>query len=188
MKILFLVVLWVSRFGFAGLSVGDKLPAFSLKGTDGRDHSLQEVLKEKEAVAVVFVATKCPVSNKYNERFNELAAALKKNGKVAFFPINSNDTEPMADVKSHASEHHFTFPVLKDEKHQVADLFKAERTPEVFLLNREQAVIYSGRIDDDQDGTNIKHRDLLAAVNEFTAGKPIAVKETKAFGCTIKRK
>jgi peroxiredoxin len=138
---------------------------------------------------VVFVATKCPYSNAYNERYNGLAADLKKLGKkVAFFPINSNDTESMEEVKKHAEEHKFTFPVLKDEKHAIADGFKAEKTPEAYLVGADGKVFYHGRIDDDTEGKKITRKDLLAALEEHLAGKKVTVAETKAFGCSIKRK
>ena len=96
-----------SAFAFAP---GHAAPGFKLTGTDGASYDLKEALKTNQAAVVVFVATKCPYSNAYNERYNGLAADLKKLGKkVAFFPINSNDTESMEEVKKHAEEHKFTF-------------------------------------------------------------------------------
>ena len=83
---------------------------------------------------MIFVATKCPVSNAYNGRMAEMAKEYGARG-VAFVRINRNKTEPAAEVAAHAKEHGFTFPVVKDEGNKVADLYGATHTPEVFVLS-----------------------------------------------------
>ena len=172
------------------VKVGEKAPDFNLKATDGREYGLKKALAQHEEAVIVFMATKCPYSNAYNERFNSLADQLQKQGAkgVAFLAVNSNDTEPFDDVKAHAQEKKFSFSVLKDEKHKVADAFGAERTPEAFLVGKDGTILYHGRIDDDTDGKNIQRKDVVVAVGESLSGKPVSVKETKFFGCSIKRK
>lgn len=189
MRHVILVALFVSRLSL-GLAVGEKAPDFKLKATDGNEYGLKDALAANTAAIVVFIATKCPYSNAYNERYNQLIGELKKKApkKVAFLAVNSNDTEPFDEVKKHAAERSYAFPVLKDDSHKVADLYRAEKTPEAFLVDAKGDVVYHGRIDDDTEGKNVKRRDLLAAVDDTLAGKPVSVKETKAFGCSIKRK
>ncbi len=188
MRHVIFTLLFIATSAFS-LTPGSPAPAFKLTGTDGSAYDLKEALKTNQAAIVVFVATKCPYSNAYNERYNSLAADLKKLGKkVAFFAINSNDTESMDEVKKHAEEHKFTFAVLKDDKHTIADAFKAEKTPEAYLVGADGKVFYHGRIDDDTEGKKITRKDLWAALDEHLAGKKVAVAETKAFGCSIKRK
>ena len=143
-----------------GLDLGSKAPDFSLTATDGKVYQLQKMLEGKEAIAVIFIATKCPYSNKYNSRYNELFDGAQKGGRAAILFVNSNDTEPMDEIKNHASQHGFHFPVLKDEKHKAADLFGAEKTPEAFLLDKQRNLLYHGRIDDDVEGKTIKRQDL----------------------------
>lgn len=172
-----------------GLAPGAAAPDFKLSATDGKSYDLKEALKANGAAMVVFIATKCPYSNAYNERYNQLITSLKGLAKpVAFFAINSNDTEPMADVKKHAEERKFAFPVLKDEKHATADAFGAEKTPEAFLIGTDGKVFYHGRIDDDTEGKKITRRDVLVALEEHFGGRKVSQPETKAFGCSIKRK
>lgn len=172
----------------AALGIGAAAPTFNLGATDGKTYDFSKELKGAEAAVVVFVATKCPYSNAYNKRYNELAEALKKlPKKVAFFAINSNVTEPMDDVKKHATENKFNFPVLKDEGSKIADGYTAERTPEAYVIDKTGKVVYHGRIDDDSEGTAVKRKDLFAAAEEVISGKKVSVAETKAFGCSIKR-
>ncbi len=172
------------------IGIGAEAPGFSLVGTDGKTYDLKNELKTADAAAVVFVATKCPYSNAYNERYNEFAASIRKFApkRVAFFAINSNVTEPLDEIKKHASDHKFTFAVLKDEGSKIADSFGAERTPEAFLIDKQGKVLYHGRVDDDSEGTAVKRKDLFLAAEEHLSGKKISTAETKAFGCSIKRK
>src|SRR5688572_16648214 len=83
--------------------VAATISGFKLPATDGKTYDLDAALKSNKAAAIVFVATKCPYSNAYNERYNRIAKQLS-DLKVAFLPINSNDTESMDDVKAHSKE------------------------------------------------------------------------------------
>ena len=140
-----------------------------------------------KAVAVIFIATKCPYSNAYNTRMKDLAAAYEKQG-VLFVGINSNKSEPEEEARAHAREHGHTFPIAKDPGNKVADLYDAKRTPEVFLVAPDGKVKYHGRIDDNsEDASKVTSPDLKNALDALLAGKPIQNAQTKAFGCTIKR-
>jgi peroxiredoxin len=102
--------------------------------------------------------------------------------------INSNKTEPAAEVKEHAVKHGFTFPVLKDDGNRIADAYGATHTPEVFVLDPKGNLLYHGRIDENQDDPRgVKSPDLRNALDAVLSGRPVPAAETKAFGCTIKR-
>ena len=45
----------------------------------------------------MFIATKCPYSNAYNDRMRDMAADYSKKG-ILFVGVNSNSTEPEAEV------------------------------------------------------------------------------------------
>ncbi|MEZ4690518.1 MAG: hypothetical protein R3A12_10180 [Ignavibacteria bacterium] len=47
--------------------------------------------------------------------------------------------------------------------------------------------MYHGRIDDNKNASEVTSNDLQNAINDFLAGNAIAVSETKAFGCSIKK-
>ncbi len=170
----------------AGSAEMDKpAPLFKLKGIDGKEYDL-ESFKGKKAVVVMFIATRCPYSNAYNERMEQLHDDYSKKG-VAVIGINANNTESLDEVKKHAEEHKFAFPVLKDEGNVVADEYGAQFTPEIFVLDGELTLRYHGRIDNSHKIKEVETHDLRDVLNALLAGKEIAKKETKAFGCTIKR-
>ncbi len=172
----------------AGLKIGAPAPDFTLPAAaGGKSVALKDLLSRSKAVAVIFVATKCPVSNAYNGRMAELANEYAAKG-VAVVGINSNKTEPAAEVAAHAKEHGFSFPVVKDEGNKVADAYGASHTPEVFVISPKGDLLYHGRIDESQDDPkNVRSPDLRNALEAILAGRPVPAPETKAFGCSIKR-
>src|SRR5574341_1229336 len=170
----------------AGAAEVDKpAPLFQLKSVDGKEYNL-ESLKGKKAVVVMFISVRCPVSNAYNDRMVKLFDDYS--GKdVAILGVNSNVTESVDDAKQHAQANKFAFPVLKDDGNVVADAYGAQVTPEIFVLDDKLILRYHGRIDDSQKPAGVSTNDLRDALNAMLAGKEIGRKETKAFGCTIKR-
>jgi len=166
-------------------TIGTVIDDFKLPDTDGKEHSLKSLAGPKGAV-IIFIATKCPVSNAYNERMEKLAQDYQVKG-VNIIGINSNSTEPTAEVKSHAAEKGLTFTILKDEGNKIADRFGANATPEAYLLDANMKLVYHGRIDNSKDPAGVASSDLRDALDELLAGKPITKSGGKAFGCTIKR-
>jgi peroxiredoxin len=166
----------------AELRIGSTVQDFALKTVDGKDVKFSELAGD--VTVVTFIATQCPISNDYNERMKSLYADYSGKG-VKFVFINSNNTEPAAEVKQHAATHGFQFQVYKDPGNIVADQFGAQFTPEAYVIKGGK-LVYHGRIDDARKG-EIKDHSLRNALDAVLAGKAPAVAETKAFGCTIKR-
>lgn len=169
----------------AKLEPGSRVPEFSLNDVNGKSHSLKEYLSGKYAV-IMFIATRCPVSNAYNERMVALARDYASRG-VAFVGINSNKQESVEEVKEHAKSHGFTFAVLKDPGNEVADAYGAQVTPEIFLVDADGVLRYHGRIDDSRDQESVTSQDLRLALDALLGGKQVPRAETKSFGCSIKR-
>lgn len=171
----------------AGSQIGAPAPNFTLRTVDGKTFSLAEAVRSHKAVVVMFIATKCPYSNAYNDRMRDMAAAYAKQG-ILFAGINSNKSEPADEVVAHAKQHGFAFPLMKDPDNKVADLYDARHTPEIFVVDPEGKLRYHGRIDENyEDASRVASPDLKNALDSMLAGRQIARTETKAFGCTIKR-
>lgn len=166
--------------------IGQPIPDFQLPRVDnGKMESVYGDRKQK-ATVVMFIATRCPVSNAYNERMRTIAQQYMSKG-VRFVGINSNVIEPTPEVAEHAKQNGFPFPVQKDEGNKIADHFNAQFTPEIFVVDAKGVLCYHGRIDDSQNTANITTHDLRDTLDALLAGKNPPHAETKAFGCTIKR-
>jgi len=166
-------------------AIGTTLEDFTLPDADGKEHSLNS-LKGKNGSVLIFVATKCPVSNAYNERMEKLAQDFKAHG-VNVIGINSNVAESAAEVKAHAAENKLTFPILKDPANKIADRLGATVTPEAYFLDAGNKLIYRGRIDNAKDAAQVNSSELRDAIEATLAGKPVAKTTANAFGCNIKR-
>ncbi len=186
LKIMMLSGLFAAALLFmSAAAVGQKAADFTLPGSDDKSHTLSSYA-DGNGIVLIFVSTRCPVSNAYNERFNALAADYKAKG-ITVLGINSNRTEKMAGIKKHATKNGLTFPVLKDAGNKVADNFEASVTPEVVLLDKSLTIRYLGRIDDSQKAAHVKRSDLRDAIDAILAGSAIGETKTNAFGCSIKR-
>jgi peroxiredoxin len=156
--------------------VGDRAPGFALSTDKGEAVSLDGLMRapETRGVVVIFVSTRCPYVAQARQPLGDLFN--RYGDKLAFVGINANQNELAADVKAPGTPM-FSFPVLRDEGSKIADSYAAVRTPEVFVVDVTGMVRYHGGI-----------ADLGAALADFTRGRAIAKPESKAFGCTIKRK
>jgi peroxiredoxin len=175
----------------AKIKIGEKMADFTLpEAGSGKSHSLYES-KGKKAVAVIFLATRCPYSNAFNHVMADLAREYAGRG-VALVGINANQSEPAAEVAEHARTHNLSFPVLKDEGNVIADRLGASVTPEVFLLDSDWTLRYHGALGNSAHPTTnpqeASDAEVRPALEGVLAGQAVARTETKAFGCTIKRR
>lgn len=169
-----------------------KIENFTLKSHFGKEYALRD-LADRDVVVVAFLGTECPLAKLYAPRLAELSK--KWGDRVAFLGIDSNQQDSLQELAAYAQRHELEFPLLKDPGNAVADQFGAERTPEVFVLDKQRAVRYRGRIDDQYgfaDGVGYQRpsatrNDLAEAVNQLLAGEPVSVPTTKSIGCLIGR-
>ena len=169
----------------APVKIGATVEDFRLPDATGREHALSG-LRGKAGTVLIFVSTRCPVSNMYNERMQKLAEDYRAKG-VAVVGINSNVKELAADIKSHAAEKNLTFTILKDSGAKIADRLGATKTPEAFFLDAQNRLVYHGALDNAQNPVMVNTHHLRNAVEAVLAGKAVERPEVKAFGCTIKR-
>lgn len=139
---------------------------------------------------VCFLGTECPMVRQYAARLQAMAEQFAKQN-VEFVALFSNQQDSVEEIKKFAQEHTLRFTLIKDFDNRIADQYKAERTPQVFVLNKNLHLVYQGRIDDQfapgvarEKPTQHDLKDLLANV---VAGKEITTASTQALGCRIGR-
>ncbi|MCA1592414.1 MAG: thioredoxin family protein [Acidobacteria bacterium] len=168
-----------------GTNVGATVNDFKLPDAEGKERTLAS-LKGQKGTVLIFISTRCPVSNAYNERMEKLARDYSARG-MSVVGINANVTETAQDIKQHAAEKGLTFTILRDGGNKIADRLGAQVTPEAFLLNPDGKLVYRGRIDNSRSGDSITSSDLREAIDLTLAGQPVVKTEARAFGCSIKR-
>ncbi|HEV8699986.1 MAG TPA: thioredoxin family protein [Candidatus Polarisedimenticolia bacterium] len=171
------------------LAIGAQGAGFTLKGTDGKTHSLESVAGTK-GTAVIFTCNECPYAKGYENRLIALATDYQAKG-IGFVAINSNDPtivpgDGFEFMVKRAKDKSFPYPYLFDDTQEIAKAYGARVTPHIFLLDAQGKLVYRGRIDDSLEEGKIKERDFSAALAAIVSGQPIKVAETKAFGCGVK--
>ncbi len=177
-----------------GLKIGDPAPDFSLPGVDGNTHSLGSFALKKILV-VVFTCNHCPYAQAYEDRLSDLAKFYSVQG-VQFVAINPNDasTHPQdsfPEMVKRAKKKGFPFPYLRDESQDIAKAYGAEVTPEAFVFDKNRALCYRGRIDDNwRSREKVKDESLKIAISTLLAGSRLSseVAEMPALGCSVKWK
>lgn len=168
--------------------VGRQVPAFSAVAVDNTTYHSAD--RGEDVLVVAFMGIECPLASLYFPRMAELSRQFSDES-VGFVAINSNAQDVLQDVQRQAQEFRLPFPVLKDASGEVAALFGATRTPEVFVLDRDRVVQYHGMFDDQY---GYLHRRLeptqplvADAVTAVLAGESPAVQDHPIQGCHIGR-
>lgn len=130
------------------LRTGSMAPDFTLKGVDGRMHSLRDY--KSKATLVVFICNHCPY---VKARIGEIVALQGKfkPSELQVIGINSNDPnykdEGFDNMMTFAKDHRLNFPYLIDDSQDVARAYGAVCTPDPFLF-LEGRLAFHGRIND----------------------------------------
>lgn len=178
-----------------GYEIGDKASDFKLKNVDGNMVSMADY-KDAKGFIVVFTCNDCPYAIAYEDRIIAIDKKYKESG-YPVIAINPNDPEVKAidsyeGMQKKAKEKGFTFPYLYDDGQKTYPKYGATKTPHIFVLNKEKGdllVRYIGTIDDNYtDASDVKEPYLENAVDALLAGKKPNPAETKAIGCSIKKK
>jgi len=166
------------------------MPVFSLQDAYGKEYNSEDLIGEK-GLLIAFTCNHCPYAQAVWERFVHIAEQAKKLG-INAVAINPNihpdfPEDSPEEMKKLIQRLEIKFPYLVDETQKVAKDFKAQCTPDIYLLEKDGKLVYHGRIDDNwQDESKVTSHELLAAVNALANALPIDQEQKPSMGCSIK--
>lgn len=170
-----------------------KAPDFSLPNIDGSTVSLADFAGEK-ALVVIFMCNHCPFVIHIREQLVEFAKEYQEKG-AAIVAISSNDVveypqDSLEKMAEDAKEFGYSFPYLLDESQAVAQAYKAACTPDFYVFDADQALVYRGQLDDSRPNSDIPvtGKDLRTAVDAALAGDAPLLEQKPSLGCNIKWK
>jgi peroxiredoxin len=173
------------------LPLGTKAPNFELVNVDGQTVALQD-FKDAKALLVIFMCNHCPYVKHVADGLVALVNEYMPRG-VAVVGINSNDTSAHPDdspeqMVHEAEQRGYAFPYLFDETQEVAQAYRAACTPDFFLFDGEQRLVYRGQMDPSRpnSGIPVTGKDLRAAIDAVLAGQPAPENQAPSIGCNIK--
>ena len=175
------------------LPLGTKAPDFSLPDTNSKTVSLAD-FKNAPALLVMFMCNHCPYVQHIAFTLAKLAREYQQKG-VAVVGINANDAQNYpadspAMMRQEVKRISYTFPYLYDESQAVAKAYRAACTPEFYVFDKDQKLVYRGRFDASGPGNPnpTTGDDLRAALDAVLAGKPVPKDQRPSMGCNIKWK
>jgi peroxiredoxin len=173
------------------IALGTEAPSFDLPGVDGRNHALDDYA-DADLLVLIQSCNHCPYVQAWEGRMIELQREFGDRG-VRIVAVNSNDAEnypedSFGEMQARAERQGFNFDYLFDEPQEVARELGSERTPEVFVFDRDRRLRYHGAIDDSRDAAAVSQRYLRDALEAVLDGREPEVTDTAAVGCTVKWK
>jgi peroxiredoxin len=175
------------------LPLGTKAPGFRLLDTNGRLVTLQDFV-QAPALLVVFMCNHCPYVKHLRSGLAQLARDYHPRG-VAMVGISSNDVanypaDSPARMAEEAKAAGYIFPYLYDETQEVAKAYRAACTPDFYLFDHDQRLVYRGQFDDSRpgNGVTVTGKDMRAALDVLLEGKTVPPTQKPSIGCNIKWK
>ena len=176
------------------LELGTPVPDFQLPDVGSGKMIDPGQFSDRKGLLVMFICRHCPyvvhVQNELARLGNDCAE--KSLGVIA---ISSNDAANYPDdapeqLNAMARKLGFTFPYCYDESQEVARAFTAACTPDFFLFDEAQRLVYRGQLDDSRPGNGkpVTGKDLRAAIDAMLAGQSVSQDQRPSAGCNIKWK
>ena len=167
------------------MKINHPAPDFELPDLQGRLHRLSEY--RGKIVIVNFWSCECPHSERTDRAIMAMFVQWRDASRVVMLSIASNRNENVEALKNAADARHLP-TVLVDAQCLVADMFEAQTTPHVFVIDREGILRYRGAMDDMTFRNRTPSRFFLdEAVESLLEGHLPTLTESPAYGCTIVR-
>jgi peroxiredoxin len=175
------------------LPLGTRAPDFRLPDTSGKFVSLAD-FRGAPALVVVFMCNHCPYVKHIRAGLAQFGRDFVSRG-VAILAISSNDVNnyPQDSPQKMAEEARsagYSFPYLYDETQDVAKAYHAACTPDFYLFDQHQQLVYRGQFDDSRPGNGapVTGKDLRAALEAVLVQKAVPTLQKPSLGCNIKWK
>ena len=176
------------------IALGTMAPEFTLPDVvSGQTVSLNTFAGRK-AFLVMFICPHCPFVKHVQDELARLGRDYHDRD-IAIIAISSNDAESYPDdspprLKDMAEKFGFRFPFCYDESQEIAKAYGAECTPDFFLFDATQKLVYRGQLDGSRPGNGVPVTgiDLRLALDSVLSDLPVDTNQKPSIGCNIKWK
>ncbi len=176
------------------LELGTKAPEFNLIDTISKKILNLEDCKGGKGAVVMFICNHCPFVIHVIDEIIKISKDYELKG-IGFVAISSNDIvnypqDAPDKMTKFAYENNMNFPYLFDESQEVAKSYDAACTPDFFLFDSEDQLVYRGQLDDSrpENGIEVSGSDLRNAIEDLIHNKKINPNQKPSIGCNIKWK
>lgn len=148
---------------------------------EAKEKSITAIAKNK---VLVFLNRTCPCTQQNIPYINQL---VKDYPEVEFIGVHSKKGSSVQEIKEVVDNYKPQFPVIDDNQLEIANILKANRTPQVLILSESNEILYNGGVTDRTNPKSATKLYLKNALAELTNHHPITEKETRSLGCVIIR-
>ena len=174
--------------------LGTKAPDFALPEPLTGETVTLAGFADRDALLVMFICNHCPYVQHLHRGLAELGRDYE-GSRLGIVAISSNDvashpTDGPDQIAVDAKELDYRFPYLFDESQEVAKAYGAVCTPDFFLFDSEQSLVYRGRFDETRPNMpgKVTGIDLRTAVDAVLQGASVPGDQYPSMGCSIKWK
>lgn len=167
--------------------LGDKMPDFTLADADGNEVHLSDKLDGEHFVVVTSHHPDCPcaancgrlISKMQSEGYDDVTI-------IGFMSEGTKDEYDLEALEEQKEAGIVTYPVYFDHDKEVMNLLGAERTPEIWVLDKDGTIQYWGAPENTLFPGTEGHRYLLQeAIDALRVGKQPEVRRYEPIGCPI---
>ena len=176
------------------LPLGTTIPFFSLPNVSSGELISPNTFAGAKGVLVMFVCKHCPYVVHVKDELVRLGHDYEQTG-LGIVAISSNDIERYPDdspdqLKIMTEQSGLVFPLCYDESQETAKAFTAACTPDFFLFDHHQKLVYRGQLDDSRPGNGkpVTGKDLRNAIGAVLNEKDVPQAQRPSAGCNIKWK
>jgi peroxiredoxin len=191
-----LVLLAATAFAAAAFAVEVGKPAPDFSGTDITGKTVKLGDYAGKLVVIESYNSDCPYCHNHylTGAMQALQKELAARGVVWLLvnsvnPKNMSHRTPEQAQKEMAAEKMDVTAWIDDSSGAIGHLYGMLTTPHMFVINQDGTLVYDGAIDDQPDPSHdpkTARNYVREAVNDVIAGKPVAVSQTKPYGCSVK--
>lgn len=176
------------------LALGTVAPDFNLLNTMTGNKATYAAVRGKKGTVVMFICNHCPYVQHVNEEIIRVAHDYRILG-FGFVAISSNDIvnypqDGPDKMRELADALDYPFPYLFDETQDVARAYEAACTPDFYVFDGRDRLVYRGQLDDSRPGNGIAltGRSLREALDALQNNKQVSIAQKPSMGCGIKWK
>jgi peroxiredoxin len=179
----------------ATAKVGAPAPTFTATATTGKGVSLAD--QRGKIVVLEWTNHDCPYVRKHYETNNMQAIQKEAAGQgviwltlISSSPGTQGYVNPGQADELTSTRQASPTAVLLDPSGAVGKMYGATNTPHMYIVDKAGMLVYAGAID---DRPTSRRSDVQGAQNyvrlaleDVSAGRPVKMPVTRAYGCTVK--
>lgn len=149
-----------------------------------------ELTQPEQLTLFIFMSPECPLCENYTKDIQTLSEKYSSDSLQIYGVFSGEKLYPKERIIKFKNDYHLSIPFIFDGDYSIAKHFKAQVTPECFLVDTKGKLIYSGKYDNWLEKLGRKRRKISKhfvedAIISFFNNTEIETKKTEAIGCLL---